>query len=140
MNEKEKNAMIAKIANAAIADNRKRWEACKLPFRLAAEAIRAKKEFPAFSEEEMIKLSKTMLKCIDRFNTKMEWLCDDEDFANLLKLYLDEEKIKFKLSEDEFVKFQRVLLDQVLYPFIDKVIDKEGDYYLVNEDGKICLM
>lgn len=33
MNEKEKNAMIAKIANAAIADNRKRWEACKLPFR-----------------------------------------------------------------------------------------------------------
>ena len=140
MNEKEKNAMIAKIANAAIADNRKRWEACKLPFRLAAEAIQAKKEFPAFSEEEMIKLSKTMLKCIDRFNTKMEWLCDDEDFANLLKLYLDEEKIKFKLSEDEFVKFQRVLLDQVLYPFIDKVIDKEGDHYLVNEDGKICLM
>lgn len=88
----------------------------------------------------MIKLSKTMLKCIDRFNTKMEWLCDDEDFANLLKLYLDEEKIKFKLSEDEFVKFQRMLLDQVLYPFIDKVIDKEGDHYLVNEDGKICLM
>ena len=137
-NEKEKNAMIAKIANAAIKDNEKRWEACKLPFRLAAKAIRAKKEFPKFDEEEMIKLSKTMLKCIDRFNANMEWLCDDEDFANLLKLYLDEEKIK--LSEDEFVKLQRTLVDQVLYPFIDKVIDKEGDHYLVNEDGKICLM
>ena len=81
MNKKEKNAMIAKIANAAIADNNKLWEACRLPFRLAVEAIRAQKEFPIVSDEEMIKLSKTMLKCIDRFNAKMEWLCNDEDFA-----------------------------------------------------------
>lgn len=138
MNEKEKNAMIAKIANAAIADNNKLWEACRLPFRLAVEAIRAQKEFPIVSDEEMIQLSKTMLKCIDRFNTKMERLCNDEDFAKLLKLYLDEEKIN--LRADEFEKLQRVLLDQVLYPFIDLVINKEGDHYLVNEDGKICLM
>lgn len=138
MNEKEKNAMIAKIANAAIADNNKLWEACRLPFRLAVEAIRAQKEFPIVSDEEMIKLSKTMLKCIDRFNAKMEWLCNDEDFEKLLKLYLDEEKIN--LHADEFEKLQRVLLDQVLYPFIDLVINKEGDHYLINEDGKICLM
>ena len=138
MNETEKNAMIAKIANAAIADNKKLWEACRLPFRLAIEAIRAQKEFPIVADEEMIKLSKTMLKCIDRFNEKMEWLCNDEDFAKLLKLYLDEEKIN--LRADEFEKLQRVLLDQVLYPFLDQVIDKEGDHYCVNEDGKICLM
>ena len=138
MNVKEKNAIITNIANAAIADNNKLWEACRLPFRLAVEAIRAQKEFPIVADKEIIKLSKTMLKCIDRFNAKMEWLCDDEDFANLLKLYLDAEKIK--LSQDEFVKLQRVLLDQVLYPFLDQVIDKEGDHYRVNEDGHICLM
>ena len=105
-------------------------------------AIQASKDL-CLTEEQMIALSTAVLKYIDRFNNQHKdedgWgPTTDDHITNYIMLYLDHKNID--VFESEIERIEYVLVNQVLYPFIDKVIDKEYDYYLVNEDGKICLM
>lgn len=104
-------------------------------------AIQASKDL-CLTEEQMIALSTAVLKYIDR--REDGWgPCTDDYITDYIMLYLDHKNID--VFESEIERIEYVLVNQVLYPFIDKVFDdkvfdKEGDYYLVNENGKRCLI